>query len=132
MFDHIQTDGSFKRYTKEVSEASLLVFQAWVDEPAASTTELINLFGSAVGGRTLGDLSAEILTHFQDYDAYTSLVVDTADVDTELMDWLSRGMMFDALPSLSGDETLQFSTFLSVEFDVMVPGGGPQRLSAPG
>ncbi len=128
LFDHIVTKGTFDKYIKRPDEASLLVFQAWVDEPAASATELINLLGAATAGRTINDLSVEIINSFDDAQRRNPMS-DTNDYDQEVMNWLSIGLLGDVLPT--GDGTIVFSTWLNVEFDVMVPSAGANRISAP-
>ncbi len=130
LFDHIVTDGKIPWAYKRPEEASLLVFHAWVDEPAASATELLNLIGSADAGRTINDLSVEIINSFDDAQRRNPMS-DTNDYDQEVMNWLSIGLLKDALPSLTGDETLQFSTHLSMTFDVVVPQAMANRIAAP-
>ncbi len=130
LFDHIVTKGKFAYDVKDPEEGSLLVFQAWTDEPAGSASELVNLLGSAVSSRTLNDLSAEILNHFSN-ESLRAPLVDTIDVDTEMMNWMSSGQLFDALTVMSGDEAIQFSTWLSVTCDVVVPAAGRNRVAAP-
>lgn len=131
LFDHIITKGKFPYDVKSPEEGSLLVFQAWTDEPAGGSTELVNLIGSSVGSRTLNDLSAEILNHFSN-ESLRAPLIDTVDVDQEMMNWLSSGLILDALPVMTGDERIVFSTWLSIEFDVQVPAAGRNRVSAPG
>ncbi len=130
LFDHIVTKGNLDKYSKPPTEGSFLVFQAWVDEPAASATELLNLIGSASASRTLNDLSAEILNAFDDAQIRAPLI-DTIDYDQDMMNWLSIGLLGDALPTLIGDEAVQFSSHLSLEFDVVVPRGTADKIGAP-
>ena len=63
-------------------------------------------------------------------DHLTTLVSDTGDVDQDLMNWLSIGTLFDALPNLTGDEAINFATHLTVVGDVLVPHGA-NRVAAP-
>ncbi len=130
MFDHFATKGTIKPGLKDVEEGSLLTFTAWFDEPAGGTTELSNLIGSNTAGRTLNDLSVEILAHFED-NPYSSAIAENVDPDTELFNWLSIGQIFDALPVMSGDEAINIAVHLTVEMDVVAP-RGQKTLSAPG
>ncbi len=130
MFDHFATDGRFKPGLKDPEEGSLLTFTAWFDEPAGGSTELSNLIGGAGAGRTLNDLSVEALAHFED-NPYSSAIAENVDPDTELFNWLSIGQIFDALPTMTGDEAINVAVHLTVELDVLAP-KGRMTLSAPG
>ncbi len=129
LFDYFKTKGVFPKTLKDVEEGSFLVFQAWTDEPAAGTNELTNLIGSATANRSLNDLSAEILNHFQNESMRTE-ILSSVDVDQEMMNWLSVGIISDALPTLTGDESIHFSLWLTVEMDVLIPTGA-NSVSAP-
>ncbi len=130
LFDHFSTDGKMNQSIKGVEEGALLTFSAWFDEPAGGTTELNNLIGGNAASRTLNDLSFELLNHFEE-NPYSSAISEAIDADSEMQTWLSKGQIFDTLPTLSADESFQIATHLTVEMDVMAP-KGRMTLSAPG